>query len=129
MPKIIVLAIQKFQILPRKHTPGHPTLLCTKRQFYPTKIQKRIKAYQIERFKDKITDHVFHFFSLFPPSFFLFLFFLGGGGVISINLGHNGGGAPPKMKKILMKRWVIIYYRSYPSNPTSPAPPLKMNGN
>ena len=127
MPKISVLDIQKFQILPRKHAPGHPTLLCTKRQFYPTKMQKKIKAYQIERFKDKLTNHVFHFFSLFPLSFFLFLFFLGG--VISINLGHKGGGAPQKMKTILMKRWVIIYYRSYPSNPTSPPPPLKMNGN
>ena len=36
--KTRVSDVQKVQIPLRKHAPGPPTLLCTKKQFYPSKI-------------------------------------------------------------------------------------------
>ena len=91
-------------------------------------MQKGIKAYKIERFirKKQQIQSVFFHLVLFPlsPTLSLFLFFWGGG-TISINLGLKG---EPPQKNIPVKRRVIIYYRSYLSNPTSPPSPLKMNG-
>ena len=49
-----------------------------------------------------------------------------GGGVILIIVGYKWG----HPKKFQMKKRVIIFYRSYPSKPTSPHPPPShpMNG-
>lgn len=84
-------------------------------------MQKGIKAYKIEWFirKKQQIQSVFFHLVLFPLSLSLFFFFFGGG-IISINLGLKG---EPPPKKIPVKRRVIIYYRSYLSNPTSPPNP------
>ena len=71
---------------------------------------------------------VIHFHPFLPFSFF---FWGGEGGgvglrgvVISIDLGCKGD----HPEKFLMKRGVIIYYRSCPSNPISSPPPSEING-
>ena len=60
MPKTSVSDIQKLQIFPGKHVPDSLLYYApsqndvyTKRQFYPTKMQKSIKAYEMERFIGK----------------------------------------------------------------------------
>ena len=76
MPKSSVSDIQKV--------PGPATLLCHKRQFYPTKMQKSIKHTKWKVSKQKITNSVGHF-SFFP-------FFLRGGGSSQFIWDTSGGG-------------------------------------
>ena len=145
MPKTSVSNIQKVQIFPGKHAPGPPTLLCTKWQFYLTKMQKSIPNRMFHQ--EKITNLVSHFsFFLCPFSLFLFLcflflfyfifFFWGGGSsqliwvklianwwawaLVPKRLAIQKGGHP---QKFLKKRGVIICHRSYLSS-HQPPPPL-----
>ena len=123
--KTSVSDIQKVQIFPGKHAPGPPTLLCIKKQFYLTNMQKSITAYQSNVSLKKNNKLSLSFFFFVLP-----LFFYEGDG------GGGGGGSPQliwdtkegRLAKFLMKREVIIYYMGYPSNTTSPPPPLKMTG-
>ena len=47
----VILTFRKFKFYRGRMSQDPPsTLLCTKRQFYPSKTQKSIQAYQIERF-------------------------------------------------------------------------------
>ena len=50
MPKTSVSDIQKLQIFPGKHAPDSLLFYAPNWQFYPTKMQKGIKAYEMERF-------------------------------------------------------------------------------
>ena len=85
-----------------KHAPGPLASLCTKRQFYPTKMQKSIKEHTRSNFplrKKKWQTQVviFHVF---------FLFMLGwgwGGGSSQLIWGTRGDCLSPP-KKFLMKR-------------------------
>ena len=75
------------------------------------------------------TDYAWSLFVVFDLIFILMLIFWGGswggGGVILIIVGYKWG----HPKKFQMKKRVIIFYRSYPSKPTSPHPPSHpMNG-
>ena len=59
-----------------KHAPGPLTLLCTKRQFYPTKMQKSIKEHTRSNFSLRKENNKLRL------AFFIFSFFLcwdGGG--------------------------------------------------
>ena len=88
--KTSVSDIQKVQIFPGKHAPGPPTLLCIKRQFYLTKMQKSITVYQSNVSLGKNNKLRLSFFFFVLP---LFFFMWGMGGLISINLKYKGG--PP----------------------------------
>lgn len=109
-----------------------PALLCTKWQFYPTKMQESIKARISNRMfhSEKITNSVKHF-SLFLCLLFLsfhfpspFFLWRGRGGDISINLGPRG--LPQKIS-------CFEGGSSYSTGathgiPPVPLPPLKVNG-
>ena len=121
--KTSVNDIQKVQIFPGKHAPGPPTLLCIKKQFYLTKMQKSITAYRSNVSLKKNNKLSLSFFFVLP----LFLYERrGGGGWGSSQLIWDT--KEGRLAKFLVKREVIIYYMGYPSNTTSPPPPLKMNG-
>ena len=110
-----------------KHAPGPLASLCTKRQFYPTKMQKSIKEHTRSNFplrKKKWQTQVVIF-----HVFFLFMLGWGWGGIISINLGYKGG-LPLPPKKISYEEGGGSSYTTtgYPSNPAIHPPPLKMNG-
>ena len=87
--KTSVSDIQKVQIFPGKHAPRPPTLLCIKKQFYLTNMQKSITAYQSNVSLKKNNKLSLSFFFFVLPLFF----YEGDGGVTSINLGYKGG--PP----------------------------------
>ena len=101
--KTSVSDIQKVQIFPGKHAPGPPTLLFIKRQFYLTKMQKNITAYQWN-------------------------VSLGKNNKLSLSSQLIWDTKEGRLAKFRMKREAIIYYMGYPSNTTSPPPPLKMTG-
>ena len=105
------LTFRRISNFRREAAPGPPTLLCAKRQFYPSKMQKCIKEYQIECFiRKKITNSVSHF-SFFSMSF-LFREERGLGSPQLIS--DKRRGRPQKYSYEGGK--IIIYYRSYPSN-------------
>ena len=95
--KTSVSDIQKVQIFPGKHAPGPPTLLCIKKQFYLTNMQKSITAYQSNVSLKKNNKLSLSFFFFVLPLFFMRGMRGGGGGSppphTSINLGYKGG--PP----------------------------------
>ena len=92
--KTSVSDIQKVQIFPGKHAPGPPTLLCIKKQFYLTNMQKSITAYKSNVSLKKNNKLSLSFFFFVLPLFFMRgMRGGGGGGVTSINLGYKGG--PP----------------------------------
>ena len=91
--KTSVSDIQKVQIFPGKHAPGPPTLLCIKKQFYLTNMQKSITAYQSNVSLKKNNKLSLSFFFFVLPLFFMRGMRRRGGGVTSINLGYKGG--PP----------------------------------
>ena len=95
--KLAFLIFRNFRFFPRRHVSGLPTVSLGE--------------------SDKLTD-----FSLF---IFFLLYVLGGGGSSPLIWVTKGGGTKKMKKKLLMKRGVIIYYRSYPSNPTSPLSTIK----
>ena len=80
--KTSVSDIQKVQIFPGKHAPGPPTLLCIKKQFYLTNMQKSITAYQSNVSLKKNNKLSLSFFFFVLPLFF----YEGDGG------GGGGGG-------------------------------------
>ena len=110
MPKSSVSDIPKV--------PGPATLLCHKRKFYPTKMQKSIKHTKWKVSKQKITNSVGHFsfFSLFSL----------GWGVISIYLGYKGGGG--LLPKISYEEGGHHILQELPFKSPRPPPPLKING-
>lgn len=75
--KTSVPYIQKVHIFLGTRYPGPPTLLCTKRQFYPTKMQKSIKACRLYEQNASLREKnsVNHFsFCLCPLSLSFFSF-------------------------------------------------------
>ena len=104
-----------------KHAPGPLASLCTKRQFYPTKMQKSIKEHTRSNFslrkKKKETQVViFHVF---------FLFMLGWGGGSSQLIWGTRGDCPPPQNFLWRGGRVIIYYHWLPVKSHHPPSPIK----
>ena len=107
--KAAFLTFRKFIFSGESMPLDPPLYYATRRQFYPTNMQKSIKHTKWKVLK-QTQWAIFHFF------------WGGEGGSSQFICNTSGGGCS---QKFLMKRGVIIYYRSYPLNPQGPLPHKK----